>query len=270
MKARALPHKPDKKKIHKFEKKMLDLLPKFRTSLRNKLYKEKPRLIGEFIERGLSLAHVGYLKGLPLNKIRDRLMDTANIAEKACLAGYGFKNPYEYYMTWWLGILLEHKKLIKALNRVSKDKRGLMPFDYLVEGMIPDMISVLREFSLGTRKKKEKLGALEAFLKINLGEPSRVVEARRYEPLVVGLDAIMNKDSVKWNKALKKRKERWIKEASKYPGMAWFILDIELLGLMQLAKDGGLKLKSDNPYAPPALLEAKGSKRRIGLGKSFS
>ncbi len=231
----------------------LQHLVSFHNVVEHALDRGAVELVGDFAPIAMGLAYLSWLHGHPARDVAERAGDAVAIAASATAGGYVFKSPYDYWLLSCWAVALDHP--------AAEDLLALPPEQWArtartkVVGILPLAVEALAMLASGGIAR-ESVGRLQAFHRQALGDAEEGEEALRFAPTVGALVAIQTSNATIWSASCHAREDGWKREAWLYPTANMFLLDVEWLAMMRLARDAGLPLPKDDVYRPHALLGA--------------
>ncbi|MCB9779610.1 MAG: hypothetical protein H6742_13685 [Alphaproteobacteria bacterium] len=209
-------------------------------------------VLGDFAAVALRLTYLSWLRGAAPERVAAFAGDTVAITAWAAGNGHLFARPYEYWLLTCLAVAIDHPAAGR-LAALRPEQWSKTPHA-LVVGMLPPAMGALASLVGSGRPPEFELRGLQVLHRELLGKADHREEAMRFAPTVGAMIAIQANSRKTWDAAFQARADGWRQEAIAFPETLMFVLDIEWLAMMRLAREAGLRLAEPDPYRPHHLL----------------
>lgn len=214
-------------------------------------------IVGAFAPLAMSMAQVAWARGLPAEAVAARLADAVCIAAVAAEQGYIFPDPYDYWLLCCAAVALDHPRA-EDLLALPSEQWSRTPLSEVV-GLLPPLVAALALLAAGDQAKGPLVALRRQHEQALKAEGEGTDEARqeavRFAPTVGAMVAISQGHAGIWAASCKARLDGWRKEAWLHPMATMFLLDLEWLAMMRMARQESLDLPADDVYRPHGLLE---------------
>ncbi len=222
-------------------------------------------IIGDFAPIAMGLAYLSWLHEASPQDVAARASDAVHIAHIAAAHGYVFKSPYDYWLLSCWAVALDHP-LAEDLLALPRSQWASTTTRTVV-GLLPEVVEALALLAADP-----SAGAADAIRRLqiqhrdSLADAEGGEEALRFAPTVGALVALQTGNATVWTASCHARQDGWKREAWRFPTATMFLLDVEWLAMMRLARQADLPLPADDVYRPHALLGAsRGDSGTLGL-----